>query len=228
MRASIFHSRRCAGVHGLTRAQGKAKAQHGGSLIEVLVTMVILMVGLLGLVGLMVQAQRGQVESYQRIQALVVLQDMVGRVNANRKAAPCYVTATFVGTAGPSLVACATGTAEQKTRANDDLFEWQQLLLGSAETVSSGGVTSNVGAMIGARGCVNLIQTGAAVAPPGVATAVYRVTVAWQGQSATAAPPSAGGIFVAIPCASGQYGAENLRRVVYEDVQIVDLLALPL
>lgn len=220
MRASNFMSR------AFTAPRQGHGGQQGSTLIEVLVTLIILMVGLLGLVGLMVQSQRGQIESYQRVQALMVLQDMVGRINANRKAAPCYVTATFVGTAGALPAACTTGTAGQKTRADDDLIEWDQLLLGSAETVSGGGVTSNVGAMIGARGCVSLVETGAAVST-GVATAVYRVTVAWQGQSATKATPTVGGLLVAIPCASGEYGADNLRRVVYQDVQIVDLLALP-
>ena len=60
------------------------KKQKGSSLIEVLVTLVILMIGLLGLVGLLVQSQRSQVESYQRVQALVLLEDMASRINTNR------------------------------------------------------------------------------------------------------------------------------------------------
>ena len=191
----------------------RSQAQRGSSLIEVLVTMVILMVGLLGLVGLMVQAQRGQVESYQRIQALVVLQDMVNRINTNRKAAGCYVTATYVGTAGTLPTACAAGeTAEQNATADRDLVEWQQLLLGSAETVSGGGVTSNVGAMIGARGCVTTLAAN-----------FYRVTVAWQGTSATVAPAASAAAAADIPCAKDLYGADAFRRAVYQDVRIIDL-----
>ncbi len=67
------------------------RRQSGFSMIEVLVTLIILLVGLLGLAGLMVQSQRSEVESYQRVQALVLLQQMAGRINANRLAgATCY------------------------------------------------------------------------------------------------------------------------------------------
>ena len=51
-------------------ASRSRSAQGGATLIEVLVSLVILMVGLLGLVGVMIQSQRAQVESYQRVQAL--------------------------------------------------------------------------------------------------------------------------------------------------------------
>lgn len=208
------------------RAPLRSQAQRGGSLIEVLVTMVILMVGLLGLVGLMVQAQRGQVESYQRIQALVVLQDMVNRINTNRKAADCYVTASYVGTAGTLPAACATGTAEQIATVARDMTEWQNLLLGSAETVSGGGATSNVGAMIGARGCVTVIVPAASAA----AAPQYRVTVAWQGTSATKAPSADANVKINVPCAKDLYntdGTDNIRRAVYQDVKMVEMLYVP-
>ena len=42
------------------------RRQEGFSMIEVLVTMVILMLGLLGLAGLMIASQRAEVEAYQR------------------------------------------------------------------------------------------------------------------------------------------------------------------
>lgn len=207
------------------RVRRPASGQRGSTLIEVLVTMVILMVGLLGLVGLMVQSQRGQVEAYQRVQALVVLQDMVNRININRKSASCYAVTTsasagtpFVGATGTGAatlpITCATGTAEQQATAIRDMTEWNALLLGSAET--AGG--NAAGAMIGARGCVNVVSTN-----------VYRVTVAWQGQSATKAPPyDSANAAASVPCARNLYnsdGTDNLRRVVYQDIQIVDLLS---
>jgi type IV pilus assembly protein PilV len=209
MSASLFRSSRRLVVQG----QARSLAQRGGSLIEVLVTMVILMVGLLGLVGLMVQAQRGQVESYQRIQALVVLQDMVSRINANRQVGACYVIGTYMGTGSTVVPACALGTeATQQATAVRDLNEWQSLLLGSAEI--SGG--ANAGAMIGARGCVALVSAG-----------VYRVTVAWQGLTPTIAPPANADPAVNIPCGKDLYdtdGTDRQRRVVYQDVQVVDLI----
>ena len=95
-----------------------SRGQSGFSMIEVLVTLIILLVGLLGLAGLMVQSQRSEVESYQRVQALILLKDMVGRINANRKVASCYAftptvltnpaaTGTFLGTGSTVAPACA-------------------------------------------------------------------------------------------------------------------------
>lgn len=183
------------------------QAQQGSSLIEVLVTLVILMLGLLGLVGLMVQSQRSQMESYQRVQALVVMQDMVSRINTNRKAAACYAVTTaadgspFLGTGSALTPACAVGTAEQQARAVQDMTEWHNLLLGSTE--QSGG--NNVGAMLGARGCVSVVTTG-----------VYQVSVVWQGNGKTAAPAG-------VSCATGLYGDDAQRRAVTVPLQIAGL-----
>ena len=219
------------------RLAGRVPAQRGTTLVEVLVTIIILMVGLLGLVGLMVQSQRGQVESYQRVQALVIMQDMVNRINTNRKAAACYSISSataagtgFLGTAGTGAgtipancnVVVPAVTLEQQAAAIRDMTEWNALLLGSAET---SGVTA-VGAMIGARGCVHQVDTSAS----GVVEVVYRVTVTWQGQGATAAPPAfnASAPRQGVACGRGLYdpttATDLLRRAVYQDVQIVNLL----
>ncbi len=185
------------------------RKQTGSSLIEVLVTLVILMLGLLGLVGLMLQSQRSQQESYQRVQALVLLDDMVNRISANRKAAACYVITTnangspYLGNDSTLAPSCTTGTADQQLRAVQDLTEWNDLLLGSTEKSGA----SNVGGMIGARGCVELVSAG-----------VYRISVAWQGNSETFAPTAD------VACATGKYGAsEAQRRAVSVNVQIANL-----
>ena len=56
--------------------------QGGATMIEVLITIVILAFGLLGLVGLQAKVQLAEVESYQRAQAVVLLNDMADRLNA--------------------------------------------------------------------------------------------------------------------------------------------------
>lgn len=170
----------------------------GFSLIEVLVALVILLVGLLGLAGLQVRAQQAEMESYQRAQALVLLQDMVDRINANRKVAGCYAITTDTANGQPSLgigytgtPACSAGTAQQNATAVTDLTAWSDSLKGAAET--AGG--NNIGAMIGARGCVSYDSTAG----------IYTVTVAWQGLSSTAAPAG-------LSCGKGQYGTDETRR----------------
>lgn len=193
-----------------------SRGQSGFSMIEVLVTIIILLIGLLGLAGLMVQSQRSEVESYQRVQALILLKDMVGRINANRKVASCYAltptavpnpatSSTFLGTGSTFAPACAAGSAVQNTQAVNDMKAWNTLLTGAAET-SGGG---NVGAMVGARGCVSygagtelLDKNGLAI--PG--SGIYTIAVAWQGLSSTGiATPS---------CAQGLFGLNDAQRRV--------------
>lgn len=173
----------------------RQRPQRGATLIEVLVALLILMIGLLGLVGVMIQSQRAQLESYQRVQALLLAQDIAGRINANNPAARCYVQVGFIGTgnaAVPDASGCATGSTAQKTRTTADLVEWKSLLLGSAETISG----SSVGAMLGARGCVTRDDT----------TGIYQVSVVWQGVGSAGAPPAG------ISCGSGQFGADDAQR----------------
>jgi len=59
-------------------------SQRGTSLIEVLVTMVILAFGLLGAAGLQARLQLADMESYQRAQALVLMDDIASRIATNR------------------------------------------------------------------------------------------------------------------------------------------------
>lgn len=177
--------------------QRAGSRQRGASLIEVLVSMVILMLGLLGLIGVMIESQRAQVESFQRAQALLLVQDMAARVSGNRQAADCYELAAPVGTANatpPSAAACATGTATQKDRATRDLQEWEQLLLGSTEQIGG----NNVGAMLGARGCITKDDT----------TGVFLISIAWQGAQTLGTPPAG------LPCGKDEYGDESKRRAV--------------
>ena len=70
----------------------------GFTLIEILVAMVIGLVALMGAAGLIARSVQKEVESYQRPQALNLLQDMVGRLNANRLVADCYECARAVTT----------------------------------------------------------------------------------------------------------------------------------
>jgi type IV pilus assembly protein PilV len=173
------------------------RLQRGATLIEILVSLVILMLGLLGLIGVMIQSQRAQQESYQRMQALLLVQDMAARINGNRAAADCYVQPSALGTGNtstPALGVCAYGLAtSQGARASQDLAEWKDLLLSSAE-VSNG---DKVGSILGARGCVTKDIDG-----------VFQVSVVWQGMQAGGAPPAG------IACGASQYGDESLRRAV--------------
>lgn len=176
-------------------------------MIEVLVSLFILLVALLGLTGLMVQSQAAQFESYQRMQALQLAQDMVSRLTANPKQAACYLTATSVGTGYAATPACAgavSGNAQD--RAVRDMTEWDALLKGRAELLD--GSNSRIGSVLGARGCV-IAYVGNGVANE------YQISVAWQGSLATFAPPTD------MPCGKDQYGVDTQRRAVSLVVHVV-------
>lgn len=165
--------------------------QQGVTLVEVLVTMVILAIGLLGLVGLQARLQILQLEAYQRAQALMLLKDMSGRIANNRNNALSYVTGPtgLEAPLGAGMVCPAAAPPE--TRQASDAREWCNALQGAAETIGVG--NNRVGAMVGGRGCIQDVS-------PGVGGArAYLVTVAWQGLAPLAAPPAS------VACGSGQY-----------------------
>jgi type IV pilus assembly protein PilV len=178
-------------------APATGRLQHGTSLVEVLVTLLILAFGLLGVAGLQSKLGLAEMESYARSQALLVLSDMAERLSANRAQAAGYVTTGSLGTGDTEPASC-TGIAPGPDR---DLCEWSNALKGAAEQKSS----ANIGGMIGARGCITQVQ--AADPTPGVCKpGIYQVAVAWQGVNPTLASTLA--------CGQGQYGPDDSTRRV--------------
>lgn len=193
----------------MKRSSGSHR-QRGVSLIEVMVTILILSIGLLGVAGLQSRLQMSEMEAYQRSQALLLLNDMANRIAANRNAAASYATAA--GLSSPMGVGanCTTSTASRK---DIDLGEWCNALQGAAETIT--GTTTKVGAMVGARGCIESLS----------GSNEYMITVAWQGLGPISAPPAS------VACGAGAYDgvsgsacSNNLcRRVVTTIVRVADL-----
>jgi len=183
------------------------RSQWGVTMLEVLVTLVILAFGLLGLAGLNARIQTSELEAYQRARAILLLRDMVERVKANSADAASYVppsdaTNKIYGTDYTVPTDCATSQAVR------DICEWSNALTGAAES-SSG---TRVGAMIGARGCIEQIQapnTDDGVCTPGI----YRATVVWQGLTATGASQ--------LKCGAGKYGTDDaMRRAISSDIVV--------
>jgi type IV pilus assembly protein PilV len=185
------------------------RAQRGVVLLEVMIAIVILAVGLLGLAKLQASTRQLEMESYQRAQAVILLQDMVGRLSSNNKAAACYAItdpasgAPYFGVDAAAPANCGIGTIVQQTTAMSDMTQWHDLLNGASETDNG----AQTGAMIGARGCVSLIDPVANV---------YLVTVAWQGLLESSTPEG-------LNCATGLYGSEPRRRAVSAIVRVATL-----
>jgi type IV pilus assembly protein PilV len=167
----------------------KPHPQRGATLLEALVTLVIIAFGLLGLVGLQSRLQVSEMEAYQRSQALILLNDMANRIAINRRAAGSYVTATPVGT---DTCPATTGSRQQI-----DAAEWCNALQGAAET--SG--TSKMGTVIGGRGCVEDLGNNE-----------YLITVAWQGLVPISAPPDG------VACGKNLYNGDPLTSPCKNDL----------
>jgi type IV pilus assembly protein PilV len=181
----------------------RLSSQRGVSLVEVLVTMVIVAFGLLGLAAFQSKAQIGSVESYQRAQAAVLLQDMQARLTANMDDAANYITTTPLGAGNTAAADCSTLAAG----AQRDLCEWNAMLQGASEKTE----TANVGAIQNARGCIQRVQVADTTA--GVCTpAVYLVTVAWQGLHPTKEPAQS--------CGANNYGGVGYRRAISARVAV--------
>lgn len=181
------------------------KTMRGTTLLEVLVTIVILTFGLLAMAKLQGRLQLSEMEAYQRAQALILLNDMASRIANNRHQAAAYVTGS-----GSPLGAGMTCPTTVTTRQQSDSNEWCNALQGAGEM--SG--TNKLGAMLGARGCIESLGSSE-----------YLITVTWQGLAPISAPPSS------VTCAKDLYDGgtgtacvnDLCRRAVTTIVRIATL-----
>lgn len=190
----------------------RRRAVHGASLIEVLVALVIISFGLLGLVGLQVRLQSTEMESYQRTQALLLLDDMRGRIESNRLEVANY--ADYASLASPLGAGMTCPDADPAaTRVLRDARQWCLALQGASESLAG----SSVGAVVGGRGCIEDLGIG----PAG--DQALRVSVAWQGLTPIAAPVEACGADLYNGADGTPCQGDLCRRVVSTVIRIANL-----
>jgi type IV pilus assembly protein PilV len=104
------------------------RQQQGSSLVEVLVSMILIAVGLMGLAGLFIHDLNNARSALLRTQAIVLLSDMADRIRANAGGKDAYDTASYGG--APAIQGCtpsAAGTGANCStaqQAQDDLASW--------------------------------------------------------------------------------------------------------
>lgn len=189
-------------------ASGLARATESGfTLVEILVTAVIIAFGLLGLAGLQARMATTQMEAYQRAHALVLAEDMVARINSQR--GPAKDGAYAVAGEMTEIASVQPGAQDQEDCdptdpiPDRDQCEWGRAL-GGADAVDDD--KGFLGALIGARGCIEWLSGN---------PVTLRVSVAWQGLTETQAP--------ALPCGEDDYGSEAMRRVLAIRVTLANL-----
>ena len=111
------------------------RAQSGMTLVEVLVTAVIISVGLLGVAALQLTSLKSNQESYVRSQAAMLAADLLDRMRANQ-----------AGVRANHYEVAANGTGTAGTVAANDLIAWQATinrLLPGDDTDAAGSVDIN-------------------------------------------------------------------------------------
>lgn len=187
----------------------------GFAMVETMVTVVVVAFGLLGIAGLVSRSFVAEVEGTQRTQAVLLLQDMVTRIEANRTNAPAYVTGD-AGVTGYVTTTVAGVTTTSQVICNPaaplverDRCEWSLLLAGANEQVD----TRNAGVLVGAIGCIYEIDAF---------NRIYAISIAWQGMSPGPAP-IVDNNFAPNGCGRDRFGNENQRRVVTMPVRLAIL-----
>ncbi len=122
--------------------------ERGFTLIEVLVTVIILAIGLLGLAGLQLSGLRYTHSAYQSSQATILGNDIIDRMRVNRLQAESGSYNIAIG-ATPASVSCiGTGAnCNPATLATADLSEWKQSLA-AILPLGDGAITQNGAAFI--------------------------------------------------------------------------------
>lgn len=122
-----------------------SRNHRGFSLLEVLVTVVVLSVGLLGIAALQLKSLRFTYDSNLFYLASQQANDMADRMRANRQGviAGAYNNLSTVGVTNPGCVSTGCSTAQM---AQVDAFEWgtslKSLLPSGTGTVKGSGINS--------------------------------------------------------------------------------------
>ncbi len=185
----------------------------------------VVSIGLMGMARLMARTQMSEMESYQRVQALIIMSDITERLRVNREVASCFAFTTDLGAGAPFIGAdgtgilgvpvCTAGIDAYNNQAIATITALDAMLKGAAEVNND---ASRAGAMIGARSCISYdaaseLLNGTGAPMPG--TGLFTVSVAWQGLTRTFASP--------VNCANGLYGDERFRRVVSTTMRLAKL-----
>jgi len=106
-----------------------SRRERGFTLIEILVTVIVLAIGLLGIAGLQLTGLRYNHSAYQRSQVIVMTNDITDRMRANRTVALTGAYDIAIGGAAAAALCEGVGAnCSSNAMAGADLAEWKQAL----------------------------------------------------------------------------------------------------
>lgn len=178
--------------------------QSGFSMIEILVTLIIVTLGLLSSATLQALSKRANYDAAQRTTAAHLAEDLLERMRGNPGALADYVPAGALGggsMGGAPAIDCSTAgiTCTPAEMAAFELWQWEQQLDGALE-------------LDGARMTGGLVSPVACIQGPAFlgGNGEYTVSIAWRGMTSLVNPTS-----TSCGEASGNYGDDNeYRRAV--------------
>lgn len=175
------------------------KLQKGTSLIEILVAVFVVSIGLLGVARMEILSKQSGHEALQRTSASMIAQEIMEKMRANPSSLISYTNQTVgAGTTPSPATDCSSLNCATATEiATYDIWQWEQVLLGTAEKSGA----TNTGGLADPRGCI----TG-----PAGGAGVYTIAIVWKGNTPLPNPVSSN-------CGEGLnlYGAnEEYRRVL--------------
>lgn len=142
----------------------RSNREHGFSLLEVLIALLVLSVGLLGIAGLQTVSLRFNHQSYERTQATVLISEIFEKITANPVAASGGSFDSIPDTATSSSFtgygACPASCTPAQL-ATFDLFRWKRSIEDPRRLAQG-------------RGAITRIPD-----PDGATAHVYEITVNW-------------------------------------------------
>jgi type IV pilus assembly protein PilV len=141
--------------------------QSGVTLIEVLITVLVLAIGLLGIAAVQTTAMTGNFTSYQSTQAAFLASAMMERIRANRAAytsltntsPPSYYQLTAGSTPTAATANCSTSVCTAQAQALWDMAVWYAQVTGSN---NSGSNVTTLGAQDSAGNAIGALPGGQA------------------------------------------------------------------
>lgn len=141
-------------MHNDIKPQSRQNRQRGFSMLEILITLVIVATALLGTAGLQVYAMRMGKSSEFRTQAIFLASDILDRIEANRDDETGVVAGNYV-MAGSGVAAtlispdpCVAAACTAAELANRDINQWENavstLLPQANWSVTASGITYTV------------------------------------------------------------------------------------
>jgi type IV pilus assembly protein PilV len=180
----------------------KNQFQRGFSMIEIMVSTLVISVSVLGMTGMQITAKRAGLEAIQRTSATSLATDMIERMRSNPEALASYVSTglgggTITVEPTPDCSYDSTNTCTVAQLAAHDLWEWEQAIDGATETRLVEGEPVAVGGLFDPTACVSV--NGGAVT----------VSMAWEGYQSLSDPT-----FDTCGSGLGKYGTDDAKRQV--------------